>query len=122
VPRNVLGCHFGWIGDVFCLSKGIRREAGSLRFTCGILLFVCAQIAMGIPLYRIKDIRVLYGEEPWADSVIDFISPHNKPLPKGHVIATRITSENPDEVSLSVSLSSSRQWHKNVSVNFLTNG
>ena len=53
---------------------------------------------MGIPLYRIKDIRVLYGEEPWADSVIDFISPRNKPLPKGHVIATRITSENPDEV------------------------
>jgi len=62
------------------------------------MLFVLAQIAMGIPLYRIKDIRVLYGEEPWADSVIDFISPRNKPLPKGHVIATRITSENPDEV------------------------
>jgi len=57
---------------------------------------------MGIPLYRIKDIRMLYGEEPWADSVIDFISPRNKPLPKGHVIATRITSENPDEVSFIV--------------------
>ena len=56
---------------------------------------------MGIPLYRIKDIRVLYGEEPWADSVIDFISHHKKPSPKGHVIAARITSENPDEVSLS---------------------
>ena len=63
---------------------------------------LCSQIAMGIPLYRIKDIRVLYGEEPWADSIIDFISPRNKPLPKGHVIATRITSENPDEVSLHV--------------------
>jgi len=59
---------------------------------------------MGIPLFRIKDIRVLYGEEPWADSVIDFISPRNKPLPKGHVIATRITSENPDEVRLYISL------------------
>ena len=60
---------------------------------------------MGIPLYRIKDIRVLYGEEPWADNIIDFNNPRNKPQPKGHVIATRITSENPDEVSLSVSLS-----------------
>jgi len=59
---------------------------------------------MGIPLYRIKDIRVLYGEEPWGDSVIDFINPCHKPLPKGHVIATRITSENPDEVSLSISV------------------
>jgi len=59
---------------------------------------------MGIPLHRIKDIRVLYGEEPWGDSVIDFISPRNKPLPKGHVIATRITSENPDEVSFHVLL------------------
>jgi len=53
---------------------------------------------MGIPLYRIKDIRVLYGEEPWADTVIDFDDPINKPVPKGHVIAARITSENPDEV------------------------
>jgi len=53
---------------------------------------------MGIPLYRIKDIRVLYGEEPWGDTVIDFENPVNKPIPKGHVIATRITSENPDEV------------------------
>ena len=27
-----------------------------------------------------------------------FLSPQNSPKPKGHVIATRITSENPDEV------------------------
>lgn len=56
------------------------------------------QIAMGIPLYRIKDIRALYHEEPWGESRIDFESPTNKPVPKGHVIAARITSENPDEV------------------------
>jgi len=60
---------------------------------------------MGIPLYRIKDIRVLYGEEPWADGIIDFINPRNKPIKKGHVIATRITSENPDEVTFYVTTS-----------------
>ncbi|XP_022661132.1 acetyl-CoA carboxylase-like isoform X3 [Varroa destructor] len=55
------------------------------------------QIAMGIPLYRCKDIRLLYGENPYGSSVIDFDAPQHKPLPWGHVIAARITSENPDE-------------------------
>ncbi|XP_022251456.1 acetyl-CoA carboxylase isoform X2 [Limulus polyphemus] len=55
------------------------------------------QIAMGIPLHRIKDIRVLYGESLWDDSEINFDQPNHKPYPWGHVIATRITSENPDE-------------------------
>nr|XP_015828099.2 acetyl-CoA carboxylase isoform X2 [Nothobranchius furzeri] len=55
------------------------------------------QIAMGIPLYRIKDIRLLYGESPWGDNVINFESPDCIPIPRGHVIAVRITSENPDE-------------------------
>ncbi|XP_064024237.1 acetyl-CoA carboxylase 2 isoform X2 [Pogoniulus pusillus] len=55
------------------------------------------QIAMGIPLHRIKDIRVLYGESPWGDAPICFHSPTNTPVPRGHVIAARITSENPEE-------------------------
>nr|XP_033475988.1 acetyl-CoA carboxylase isoform X2 [Epinephelus lanceolatus] len=55
------------------------------------------QIAMGIPLHRIKDIRLLYGEAPWGDTVINFESPKCMPSPRGHVIAARITSENPDE-------------------------
>ncbi|ODM98808.1 Acetyl-CoA carboxylase, partial [Orchesella cincta] len=33
------------------------------------------QIAMGIPLNRIKCIRTLYGEAPWGDSLIDFDTP-----------------------------------------------
>jgi len=53
---------------------------------------------MGIPLCRIKDIRLLFGEEPWASTQINFENPVSKPVPKGHVIAARITSENPDEV------------------------
>ncbi|KAM4577442.1 acetyl-CoA carboxylase isoform 2-T3 [Odontesthes bonariensis] len=55
------------------------------------------QIAMGIPLHRIKDIRLLYGESPWGDTIINFETPDCIPSPRGHVIAARITSENPDE-------------------------
>lgn len=56
------------------------------------------QIAMGLPLYRLKDIRSLYGLDPWEPTIIDFEQPSYKPSPRGHVIAARITSENPDEV------------------------
>eukprot|EP00064_Thunnus_orientalis_P008280 superscaffoldBa00000975_g8303 len=55
------------------------------------------QIAMGIPLHRIKDIRLLYGETPWGDTIVNFENPECIPSPRGHVIAARITSENPDE-------------------------
>lgn len=55
---------------------------------------------MGIPLHRIKDIRLLYGETPWGDTIINFETPDCMPSPRGHVIAARITSENPDEVEL----------------------
>jgi acetyl-CoA carboxylase/biotin carboxylase 1 len=53
---------------------------------------------MGVPLHRIKDIRVLYGEDPWGDNKIDFNTSKRRSKPKGAVIAARITSENPDEV------------------------
>lgn len=52
---------------------------------------------MGLALHRIKDIRLLYGESSWGDNPIDFENPPHKPSPYGHVIAARITSENPDE-------------------------
>ncbi|XP_073965390.1 acetyl-CoA carboxylase isoform X2 [Choristoneura fumiferana] len=55
------------------------------------------QIAMGLPLYNIKDIRLLYGESPWGLSEIELDDPKQRPSPWGHVIAARITSENPDE-------------------------
>nr|XP_019612996.1 PREDICTED: acetyl-CoA carboxylase 2 [Rhinolophus sinicus] len=55
------------------------------------------QVAMGVPLHRLKDIRLLYGESPWGVTPISFDFPSNPPLARGHVIAARITSENPDE-------------------------
>lgn len=39
----------------------------------------------------------MYGESPWGSIPIDFVDPDHKPRPKRHVIAARITSENPDE-------------------------
>ncbi|KAJ3215866.1 acetyl-coenzyme-A carboxylase [Dinochytrium kinnereticum] len=61
------------------------------------------QIAMGIPLSYIKDIRILYGVTTDGLSEIDFdfsrpdsYEIQRKPSPKGHVIAARITAENPE--------------------------
>lgn len=53
------------------------------------------QIAMGLPLHRIKDIRLLYGQSSYGDNQIDFNKGRARPW--GHTIAARITSENPDE-------------------------
>lgn len=32
------------------------------------------QVAMGIPLHRIRDIRILYNEDPQCDSMINFVT------------------------------------------------
>ncbi|UJR23581.1 hypothetical protein I4U23_026570 [Adineta vaga] len=55
------------------------------------------QVAMGICLHRIKDIRLLYEEDPFGIGPLDFDSPRTKPQAHGHAIAARITSENPNE-------------------------
>lgn len=61
------------------------------------------QVAMGIPLYAIPDVRKLYGRgDIYVDGsqtgpglVIDFDT-EERVKPQGHVIAARITAENPD--------------------------
>eukprot|EP01114_Cavostelium_apophysatum_P005452 TRINITY_DN1646_c0_g1_i1.p1 TRINITY_DN1646_c0_g1~~TRINITY_DN1646_c0_g1_i1.p1 ORF type:complete len:2220 (-),score=642.37 TRINITY_DN1646_c0_g1_i1:15-6674(-) len=60
---------------------------------------VAAQVnvAMGIPLNRIRDIRRFYMQEDLeATNKIDFDVAPRAP-PRGHTIAVRITGENPDE-------------------------
>ncbi|KAF2858960.1 acetyl-CoA carboxylase acc1 [Piedraia hortae CBS 480.64] len=61
-------------------------------------------VAMGIPLHRIRDIRLLYGADPHTTSEIDFSFSkedtslkQRRPQPKGHCTACRITSEDPGE-------------------------
>lgn len=52
---------------------------------------------MGIPLYAIPDIRRFYGRtDAYGKDKIDFFE-EDYPYPKSHVIAARITAENPDE-------------------------
>jgi biotin carboxylase len=54
------------------------------------------QVAMGIPLYNIPEIRIMYGKDPQEQTPIDFMTEDYLPI-KRHVIAARITAENPDE-------------------------
>ena len=54
------------------------------------------QVAMGIPLYNIPQIRRFYGRDIDGDDAIDFMTADYNPI-ETHVIAARITAENPDE-------------------------
>jgi len=54
------------------------------------------QVAMGIPLYNIPEVRKLYGRDMYDTGKIDFIEEDYKDI-DSHVIAARITAENPDE-------------------------
>lgn len=57
------------------------------------------QVAMGIPLHNIPEIRLLYGLQPTEQTPIDFMTEDYLPITR-HVIAARITAENPDEGEL----------------------
>ncbi|CAB4070281.1 ACACA [Lepeophtheirus salmonis] len=54
-------------------------------------------VAMGIPLHRMKSIRRLYSQDSLETESINFKCPNPRPCHNGHVIAARVTSENPDE-------------------------
>ncbi len=55
------------------------------------------QVAMGIPLYNIPEVRRFYGKaDVYGTDKIDFLEEEYKPI-DSHVIAARITAENPDE-------------------------
>lgn len=53
------------------------------------------QVAMGIPLDRIRDIRAFFGRDSTGNDAIDFDQETSQP-PNGHVIACRLTAENPE--------------------------
>jgi acetyl-CoA carboxylase/biotin carboxylase 1 len=87
------------------LNPRLQVEHPTTEIVTGINLpALQLQIAMGIPLHCVHDIRLLYGLSPKGTHEIDFhfvrsesYQIQRRPQPKGHVIACRITAENPDQ-------------------------
>ncbi|QDS69442.1 acetyl-coenzyme-A carboxylase [Venturia effusa] len=87
------------------LNPRLQVEHPTTEMVSGVNLPAAQlQVAMGLPLSRIRDIRLLYGADPHSSSAIDFdfskedsAVNQRRPMPKGHTTACRITSEDPGE-------------------------
>ncbi|ORC84477.1 putative acetyl-CoA carboxylase [Trypanosoma theileri] len=53
-------------------------------------------VGMGVPLYRVPEVRSFFGERPYETTPIDFAQRRGLPA-KGHTIAVRVTAEDTNE-------------------------
>lgn len=87
------------------LNPRLQVEHPTTEMVSGVNLPAAQlQIAMGVPLHRVRDIRLLYGVDPRTNTEIDFhftneasLKTQRRPQPQGHTTACRITSEDPGE-------------------------
>ncbi len=87
------------------LNPRLQVEHPTTEMVSGVNLPAAQlQVAMGLPLHRIRDIRLLYGVDPKTSTELDFEfknenseKSQRRPQPKGHITACRITSEDPGE-------------------------
>jgi acetyl-CoA carboxylase/biotin carboxylase 1 len=76
------------------LNPRLQVEHPVTEWITGVNIPACQlNVAMGIPLDRIPDIRVFCNEKPYGTSKINFDKVKRRD-PLGHVIAVRITAEN----------------------------